>query len=87
MASAELPLDDRKRIERELTGKLQNAEVAYYLERQKYSQISNELMKEPRDPSVPQMLYRAASEMRMARKRYRRAAKALASFTVNGPLP
>jgi hypothetical protein len=64
-----------------LACEVQSAEQSYHAQSEQYRQTISQ--SNPEDPDALQSIYIAAREMRMARIRYRRAARTLRGFAAS----
>ncbi len=75
--------NERDQIKQKLSDEVRSAEDLYRTRNQQYVKVTDGLRAKPDDPTTVQEMYSAAREVRMARKRYRRATRLLAGFTAS----
>ena len=83
MSPAKEALKERNQIQDRLAGEVRSAEESYRSTREQYLSVRNGSGARPDDPQAVQAIYSAAKDVRIARKRYRRATRALTGFTVS----
>jgi hypothetical protein len=83
MSPAKEPSSEPDQTEQKLSVEVRNAEKLYRSTTEQYLNVTNEFQATADDLQGEQAVYDAAKEMRMARKRYRRASKVLEGFTTS----
>jgi hypothetical protein len=83
MSPAKESSNERDQIQDRLAGEARSAKESYRSTQEQYLNVRNGFEATPDVPQAVQSIYSAAKDVRMARKRYRRATRVLTGFTAS----